>query len=78
MNIFTIDGTYGASNTTCDVFVYEKNGGYWYCVEGGTMVNFTYDEMPHGVDVETLQDSDCFTWSSPIESESDLEMAVDE
>lgn len=77
MSIFTIDGTYGSSKTPCDVFVYETNGGYWYCVEGSLNVNFTYDEMPQGVDVEELSDSDCFTWSSPIESEEDLETAVD-
>lgn len=70
-----IQGTYGSGKTPCTVFVYGK----WYTVEGSTGVNRAYNEedLQEGVDVETIDDSDFFTWSSPIESLEELEEAVD-
>ena len=74
----TIQGYYGSGNTPCDVFTYENNNGStWYVVDGSLNVNCTYDDIELGVDVETLSDIDCFTWSSPIESESELTNAVE-
>lgn len=73
----TITGTYGSNKIPCDMFTYYQNGGTWYVVEGSCNVNFTYDNLYNGVDVETLMDYDCFTWSNPIESEEELEVAFD-
>jgi hypothetical protein len=68
-----ISGFYGSGNTPCTVFVY----GRWYVVEGGSVVNKTYDELNDGVNVEDLADYDCFTWSKEIESLDELIDAVD-
>ncbi|MFT6841804.1 MAG: hypothetical protein ACI8Q1_000237 [Parvicella sp.] len=77
MHNYTKQGTYGSGNTPCDIFVHEEISGLkWYCVEGSVNVNATYDEIEDGEDVETLIDEDTFTWSSPIESEEELEYAV--
>jgi hypothetical protein len=73
----TINGTYGSSKRKCEVFVYENRNGSWYCVEGSKNVNYTYDEILDGVDVEELNDVDAFTWSSPIESYEELVEAVE-
>jgi hypothetical protein len=73
----TVSGYYGGGHTPCDVFVYEDLYGNWYVVEGGSVVNFTPDEVNDGVDVETLYDTDVFTWTEGIHSEEDLEEAVE-
>lgn len=75
MRTRTISGTYGSGKTTCEVYVY----GRWYAVEGSTGVNRAYseDELVDGVDVEEIDDVDFFTWSKEINSEEDLEEAVD-
>ena len=67
-----VNGTYGSSRTACTVFVF----GNWYVCEGGQTVNATYDEIEDGVNIEELNDYDCFTWSSPIESLEELINAV--
>ena len=70
-----IHGTYGSGKTRCVIYVY----GPWYVVHGGSVVNkasYMWD-LVDGVDVETLDDDDCFTWSSPIEELLDLVYAVD-
>lgn len=78
MSTRTVEGTYGSANTPCDVFVYEtRSGGSWYVCEGSVNVNYTHDPVNDGVDVETLTDEDMFTWNNPIESEDDLETAVE-
>lgn len=69
--IFT--GTYGSALTPCNVFYY--NG--WYCVEGSQNVNRTYEELNDGVDVEELQDYDCFYHNEPINSLDALINAVE-
>ncbi len=76
----TINGFYGHLRPNpCEVFIYEnRNGSKWYVVEGGTIVNKTFDEIPEGTNVESLSDSDCFTWSSPINSEEELTNAVED
>jgi hypothetical protein len=50
----------------------------WYCVDGSLTVNRTYENIEDGVNVEELSDYDCFTWSSPIESEEELEAAIND
>jgi hypothetical protein len=78
MKTTTISGTYGSSKTPCDVFVCEnRNGSSWYVVEGGQVVNLTYEQLTDGVDVEEVSDVDAFTWSGPIESEEELLNAVE-
>lgn len=79
MNTRTVTGFYGSGNTPADVFVYDnRDGSAWYVVDGGTMVNKTYDVIENGVNVEELSDDDCFTWSEPITSEEELENAVND
>jgi hypothetical protein len=78
-NLREVSGTYGSGKTPCTVFVYEnRNGSRWYAAEGSVNVNKTYDEIEEGVDIEELSDDDAFTWSSPIESLEELEIAVED
>jgi hypothetical protein len=78
MNTETVKGYYGSGHTPCLVYVaYPRRGGAWYCVDGSVNVNFTYDDIGLGVDVETLQDADSFTARNPIESEDDLVVAIE-
>jgi len=72
---YSISATYGSQNTPCTVFVYEAPAGYWYVVEGATIVNLTL--MPPSGNVETIEDIDCFTWSKPIESLEEFETVVE-
>lgn len=67
------NGTYGSQETPCTVYYY--NG--WYCVEGSINVNRTHETLVDGVDVEMIEDYDCFTWDKPIESLEELIEAVD-
>ena len=77
MHTDTVTGTYGSGQTPCNVLKYEDAyGSTWYCVEGSVNVNLTHDPVEDGVDVETLQDVDVFTWSDGINSEDELEAAV--
>jgi len=71
----TTQGYYGSSHNPCTIF--EHNG--WYVVEGSQNVNQAGDGdiIRLGVDVETVQDFDCFTWPDGIHSEEDLEEAID-
>lgn len=77
MKTYSISATYGSQSTPCTVFVYESPAGYWYVVEGGTVVNLTIERLTDGVNVETVEDIDCFTWSKPIESLEELEITVE-
>jgi hypothetical protein len=72
-----VEGTYGGSKTETTIYTYEERGGTWYVADGSVNVNFTYDTIDDGVDIEELTDEDMFTASSPIESVNDLENAVD-
>lgn len=75
-----IPGTYGSSHIPCTVLVYhdDRKQGYWYCVEGSKNVNYTYDYLQSGVYVETIEDVDCFTSNSEIETIDNLITAVEE
>lgn len=60
------------------MFVYEG----WYAVEGSVNVNYSramedVSRLAEPVDVETLEDVDCFTAATPIGSEEDLAAACD-
>jgi len=68
-----LNGTYGGDKTPCTVFYYEG----WYCVEDSKNVNFTHEVLEDGVDVELVEDADCFTWSSDIGSLEELAEAVE-
>lgn len=68
-----VQGTYGSNNTPTTVFYYDG----WYVCEGGAVVNYTNDPVNDGVNVEELQDVDCFTWNEPIETLDDLINAVE-
>lgn len=72
-------GTYGSGKTPCFVFTCQDfNGGTWYAVEGSVNVNYTYDDITDGVNVEELSDYDFFTASEPIESKSILKEQVED
>jgi hypothetical protein len=68
----TINGFYGSNHTPCEIYTLDG----WYVVDGSLTVNRTYEDIEDGVDVEELSDYDCFTWSSPINSEEELEAAI--
>lgn len=70
-------GTYGSSLTPCTVFVC----GAWYCVAGSIVVNRAanseeLNDENHRLNVENIEDVDCFTVSSPIISLEELEEFV--
>ena len=71
--MYTVNGTYGSSQAECLVFVHDG----WYAVQGSRNVNRTNDLIDHGVDVETLNDWDCFTASDEIECLADLVQEID-
>lgn len=75
---YDIPCTYGRSKNRDTAYVYPKNDGFWYCVDGSVNVNFTWDEPTPGVWVEEINDVDHFTWDTPITSAEMLEAAVDE
>jgi len=72
----TITGTYGSDQTPCDIIIDERRG--WYAVKDSHNVNRTHPSfLVDGVDVETLPDSDCFTWPDGIDSEETLISAIE-
>ena len=70
----TINGFYGSNHTPCEIYTLDG----WYVVNGSLTVNRTYENIEDGVNVEDLPDYDCFTWSSPINSEEELEAAIND
>ena len=76
MRLYFVTGTYGSGKTPCFVYVAEnRDGSKWYVVEGSQNVNLTFDEIEDGVNVEVLQDVDCFT-GIVINSLEELEEAI--
>lgn len=76
--LYETSGYYGSGDTPCNVLVYQENDGLcWYAVEGSAIVNAVYSPVELGVNVEQLQDCDCFTWKEPIENLEQLEIAVE-
>jgi hypothetical protein len=77
MKTFEITGTYGSNETPCTVFcAQDHKGGTWYVCEGSVNVNYTFDELTDGTNVEDLQDVDIFTWQDGINSLEELEAAI--
>jgi len=56
------------------LFVY--NG--WYVIEGSVNVNKTYDDLKEGVNVEAVEDVDCWTATEPINSLNELIAFIDD
>ena len=78
MKTSTLQGTYGSQQTPCNVITATtRDGGTWYAVEGSSNVNFTFAELTDGVDVETVEDVDTFTWPEGIDSEDELIEAIE-
>jgi len=77
MKLYETQGYYGSGHTACTVLCAETAGGTWYCVEGSKNVNFTYEDVGLGVDVELLPDCDTFTAGESIESLDQLELAIE-
>jgi hypothetical protein len=64
--ITTMSGNITVRPTT--VFIYEnRDGSSWYIAEGGTLVNKTYDLIDENVNIELLEDIDCFSVNDSIE-----------
>lgn len=72
-----ISGYYGSGRTPCTVFTAtDSDGGTWYIVEGAQMANYTFDNVEDGVNVEELEDIDCFTVNNPIIKIEQLESHI--
>jgi hypothetical protein len=73
-----INGTYGSFYIPCTILVYEDKmkGGSWYVVKGSKNVNFTYQELQHGINVELIEDIDYLTSDNEIETIDELIAAV--
>jgi len=71
-----ITGTYGSEQIETTIFIDVFHG--WYACNGSCNVNrCDRDLLIDGVDVETLPDYDCFTWSKGIDSLEELEQAIE-
>lgn len=77
MTTSTIDGIYGSNATPCNVLTAETINGTWYCIEGSCNVNFTFEEVESGVNVEMLTDEDYFSYNEGICTESELIEAIE-
>ena len=73
----TISGTYGSNQTPCLVITLQEGEYTWYAVKGSQNVNLAPELLSDGVDVETIQDVDCFTWPDGVNDENDLCDAVE-
>ncbi len=79
MKTYEISGTYGSQLTPCTVLVAEnRDGSKWYCVEDSKNVNKTWEDLEEGVDVEMVQDADCFTAGKNIFTLEELEAAIND
>jgi len=74
----TINAFYGSSRTPTCLYTYEDLHGTWYVCDGSINVNHTRDSVTDGVWIEELADDDTFTWASPIQSEEQLAVAVED
>jgi len=75
----TIQGFYGYPPQPTAIYIYDNDdGSKWYCAAGSVNVNLTCDNIDEDTNIEYLTDDDVFTWSSPINSEDDLLIAVED
>ncbi len=73
-----VEGIYGSEETPSIIFVSEElDGGRWYVAKGGVGVNYTYDGISDGVNIELLSDVDTYTVRKPINSLGDLQASLD-
>lgn len=78
MKAETIRGTYGSALTPCNVIIATlPDGSTWYAVEDSANVNRTWETPEDGVNVETVEDFDTFTWPDGIDSEETLIEAIE-
>lgn len=49
------------------------NGETWYCQEGGTIVNQTFDDVREGTNLLDLFDLDCMTLAAPVRCPEDIQ-----
>ena len=78
MKLHTVNGYYGSGNSESEIYVASTSRGNWYVVAGSVNVNFTPADVDDGVNVEELPDTDMFTAGAPINSEEELEAAIDD
>lgn len=79
MYLFEVSGTYGSNHISCTVLcATQRDGTTFYCVQGSSNVNQTLETelMTDGVDVETIEDFDYFSWGEPIDYLNELEDAI--
>ena len=76
MELKEINCVYGSEHTKSTLFVY----GSWYVCEDSVNVNKCSDSelLIDGVDIETLEDVDCFTAQEGINSLEELKKFIDE
>ena len=75
--LYVVDGTYGSQQTPTEFYVKElSDGGKWYVARDSKNINFTYDSINDGVDIETLSDTDTITSSTPIQYANDLDEII--
>jgi|GEM_PF-6966609 len=48
--------------------VTKRTGETWYCQDGGSMVNLTYEDVVEGTDIEKICDIDCLSLDEPVYS----------
>lgn len=77
MKTYTIQGTYGSGRTPCEVICCDTRQGTWYAVDGSCNVNLSPEPLEDGCDVETVADLDMFTWPAGVNSEEELETAIE-
>ena len=76
---YTVTGIYGMKNqNTGKTYVYITQGQRFYALHDSINVNATYDPIGDGTLLEKLKDHDGFENNTPICSEEDLILAVNE
>lgn len=59
------------------VFAATNGRNWWYVQTGGELVNVTVEPICSGINLEDIDDIDCFTWPDGIHSEDDLREAIE-
>ncbi len=72
MTTFEVDGFYGTRNRAIIYCAKDRRGGTWYAAEGSTNINYTFDELIDGVNIESLHDVDSLSADNPVNSTEDL------
>lgn len=72
-----VDGYYGSGKNESIIFVCRRANNCWYAVKGSMMVNKTMSNIKDGVNVEELEDVECFTWSREINTLNQFIKAIE-